>query len=99
MTKQEDPLDDSISVVKIATCETLTRKSKLTYQIGTLPDGEVYIRIHRNKGNGFFSREWIALNDIQKTISKIPAAKPVTAIVLSELFQWVSREKFHKGQR
>ena len=53
MSKSEDPLDDSITVVKTSTCETLTRKSKLTYQIGTLPDGEVYVRIHKNSGNGF----------------------------------------------
>jgi hypothetical protein len=39
MNKSEDPLDDSITVVKTATCETLTRKSKLTYQIGTLRRG------------------------------------------------------------
>ena len=87
MTKQEDPLDDSISIVKTATCETLRRKSKLTYQVGTLPDGEVYLRTHRNTGNGFFSREWVALSDIQKTVGRIPAGKPVTAIVLGELFQ------------
>ena len=86
MTKQEDPLDDSISVVKTATCETLTRKSKLTYQIGTLPDGEVYVRIHKNSGNGFFSNEWIALSDIQKTIAEIPAGKPVTSFALNDLF-------------
>jgi len=87
MSKSEDPLDESMTVVRTATCETLTRKSKLTYQIGTLPDGEVYLRIHKNTGNGFFSREWISLADIQKTISKIAAGKPVTAIVLSELFE------------
>jgi site-specific recombinase XerD len=46
MSKSDDPLDDSISVVKTATRDTLTKKSKLTYQIGTLPDGEVYVRIH-----------------------------------------------------
>ena len=86
MTKSEDPLDDSMTVARTATCETLTRKSKLTYQVGTLPDGEVYLRIHKNTGNGFFSNEWIALRDIQKTIGKIPAGKPVTAIVLGELF-------------
>ena len=66
MTKQEDPLDESMTVVKSGTCETLTRKSKLTYQIGTLPDGEVYLRIHKNTGNGLFSREWIALSDIAR---------------------------------
>jgi hypothetical protein len=87
MTKQEDPLDESMTVVRTATTDTLTRKSKLTYQIGTLPDGEVYFRIHKNTGNGFFSNEWVSLNDIQKTIGKIPAGKPVTAIVLSELFE------------
>jgi hypothetical protein len=86
MTNREDPLADSVNVVKTSSCDTLTRKSKLTYQIGTLPDGEVYVRIHKNTGNGFFSNEWIALQDIQKTVAEIPAGKPVTAIVLGDLF-------------
>ena len=86
MSKQEDPLDDSMTVVKTGTCDTLTKKSKLTYQIGTLPDGEVYFRIHKNTGNGFFSNEWIALADIRKVLSKIPVGKPVTAIMLNDLF-------------
>ena len=86
MTKQEDPLDESMTVVKTASCDTLTNKSKLTYQIGTLPDGEVYFRIHKNTGNGFFSREWVALADIRKVLSKVPVGKPVTAIMLNDLF-------------
>ena len=86
MSKSEDPLDDSMTIVKTGTCDTLTRKSKLTYQIGTLPDGEIYTRIHKNTGNGFFSREWIALADIQKVLSKIPVGKPVTSIMLNDLF-------------
>ena len=86
MSKSVDPLDDSITVVKTGTCDTLTKKSKLAYQIGTLPDGEVYFRIHKNTGNGFFSSEWIALQDIQKVLSKIPVGKPVTAIMLNHLF-------------
>ena len=77
MSKSEDPLDESMTIVKTATCDTLTKKSKLTYHLGTLPDGEVYLRIHKNTGNGFFSREWIALSDIQKTIRKIPAGKSI----------------------
>ena len=86
MTKQEDPLDESMTVVKTASCDTLTRKSKLTYHVGTLPDGEVYFRIHKNTGNGFFSNEWIALADIRKILSKVPVGKPVTAIMLNDLF-------------
>ena len=86
MTKQDDPLDDSMTVLKTASCDTLTKKSRLTYQIGTLPDGEVYFRVHRNTGNGFFSREWIALADIQKVLGKVPVGKPVTAFMLNDLF-------------
>jgi hypothetical protein len=44
------------------------------------------LRVHRNIGNGFLSLEWIALNDIQKTVAEIPAGKPVTTIVQSDLF-------------
>ena len=87
MSKSECPLEDSITVVKTGTCDTLTKKSKLTYQIGTLPDGEVYVRIHKNSGNGFFSNEWIALADIRKTLGKVPVGKPVTAFVLDPLFK------------
>jgi len=86
MSKSEDPLDESMTVVRTATCDTLTKKSKLTYHIGTLPDGEVYFRIHKNTGNGFFSNEWIALADIQKALGKVPVGKPVTAIMLNDLF-------------
>jgi hypothetical protein len=87
MSKSEDPLDESTTVVMTASCETPTRKSKLTYQIGTLPDGEVYLRIHKNTGNGFFSNECVSLQDIQKTIGGIPAGKPVMEIVLGDLFE------------
>ena len=86
MTMQEDPLDESMNVAKTGTCDTLTKKSKLTYQTGILPDGEVYFRIHKNSGNGFFSREWVAIADIRKTLGKVPVGKPVTAIMLNDLF-------------
>ena len=86
MSKSEDPLDDSVTVVKTGTCDTLTKKSKLTYHIGTLPDGEVYLRVHKNTGNGFFSNEWVSLADIQKVLSQVPVGKPVTAIMLNDLF-------------
>ena len=87
MSKSEDPLDENMTVVKTGTCDTITKKSKLTFQIGTLPDGEVYFRIHKNSGNCFFSREWIALADIRKTLGKVPVGKPVTAFVLDPLFK------------
>ena len=87
MSKSEDPLDESISVVKTGTCETLSGNSKLTYHIGRDPDNEIHVRIHKNTGNGFFSQEWVSLKDIEKVFAKVPSGKPVTAIALNGLFK------------
>ena len=46
----------------------------------------MYFRIHKNSGNGFFSNEGIALSDIRKILAKVTAGKPVTAIMLNDLF-------------
>jgi hypothetical protein len=63
MTKS-DELDDTMRVLATGTCDTLTGSSRLTYHVGSLPDGEIYLRVHSNTGGGFFSQEWIALQDI-----------------------------------
>ena len=44
----------------------------LTYQIGTLPDSSIHLRISKNTGVGFFSDEWVSLKDIQKVLSDGP---------------------------
>ena len=75
MTKS-DELDDSIRVLSTGTCDTLSGSSKLTYHIGSLPDGEIYIRVHSNTGGGFFSQEWISLSDILTALKKRPEGSP-----------------------
>ena len=85
--KPTDELDDSIRVLATGTCDTLTGSSQLTYHIGCLPDGEVYIRIHGNTGGGFFSQEWIALQDILRALEKRPSGKAITSILLNPLFK------------
>ena len=60
MTKS-DELDDTMRVLSTGTCDTLSGSSKLTYHIGSMPDGEIYLRVHSNTGGGFFSQEWISL--------------------------------------
>jgi hypothetical protein len=84
--RSEGQLGESITVVRTAACETLKRKSRLTCQTSTLPDGKVFLRIHRSTCNGLFSDEWVSLQDIRKITGKIPAGKPVTAIALVPLF-------------
>ena len=86
MTKS-DELDDTMRVLSTGTCETLSGSSKLTYHIGCMPDGEIYLRVHSNTGGGFFSQEWISLRDILTALKKRPDGKPITSILLNPLFR------------
>ena len=89
MTKAKpiDELDDSMRVLSTGTCDTLSGISRLTYHIGCMPDGEIYLRVHSNTGGGFFSQEWISLRDILTALKKRPEGKPITSVLLMPLYR------------
>jgi hypothetical protein len=89
MTKAKpiDELDDTMRVLTTGTCDTLSGSSRLIYHIGSMPDGEIYLRVHSNTGGGFFSQEWISLRDILTALKKRPDGKPITSILLVSLFR------------
>jgi len=86
-SKPTDELDDTMRVLSTGTCDTLSGISRLTYHVGSMPDGEIYIRVHSNTEGGFFSQEWIALQDILRALEKRPEGKPITSILLNPLFR------------
>ena len=86
MKKLEDGLIDSKHILKTSTCKTLSAKSTLTYQIGS-EDDELHVRITKNTGGGFFSGEWIPMNDIQSVLEEQPEGTPVTSFLLQPLFR------------
>lgn len=57
-------------VLKIATCPTLSAKSTLTYHVGYRANAEVLFRIYGNSGGGFYSNDWIAVSEIERTLGK-----------------------------
>ena len=73
-----------LKILKKGTCLTLSGKSKLSYVIGT-DDKEVYIRIASNTGGGFYSGEWIAVQDIESALNKTP--DNITSLALFKLFK------------
>jgi len=81
------PIHPDMRVLKTATCSTLSGKSKLTYQIGTQEDESVHVRVTMNTGGGFFSDEWISLNDIRSVLDEKPEGTPVTSLILQPLFR------------
>jgi len=85
MKKSEDNPD--MKILKTSTCPTLTGKSTLTYQIGLSPASVVHLRISKNSGGGFFSDEWLALDDILDTLKKRPEGSPVLSHFLTPLLK------------
>ena len=87
MPKSEDKLSESMKILKTDTCKTLSGKSTLTYQIGSTPDSIVHLRISKNTGGGFFSDEWISLDDILRVLKDRPKESPVLSHFLSPLLK------------
>ena len=83
MSKTEDNPD--MKILKTSTCKTLSAKSTLTYQIGSLDD-EIHVRITKNTGGGFYSGEWVAMDDIRAILDEHPEGTPVTSFLLQPLF-------------
>ena len=85
MKKPEDNPD--MRVLKIATCKTLSGKSTLTYQIGASPESIIHLRISKNNGGGFFSDEWLALDDVLHVLKDRPEGSPVMSHFLTPLLK------------
>ena len=60
-------MEEEPSVVKEATCPSLSHLSILTYQVGKTPDS---LRVISNSGNGYFSSEWVSLKAIHTVLEE-----------------------------
>lgn len=74
----------TVRILKIASCVTLSGKSKLTYHIGYRGGADVQFRIYANNGGGFYSNEWVATKAIQQALC---AETLVTAASLHPIFK------------
>jgi hypothetical protein len=71
-------------------CPTISPSSKATLAYDINHDKEsnsLSIRIIANSGGGFFSNEWIAINDILACIEKAPADFPFKALIFRHLYK------------
>lgn len=77
---------ESIRLLKSGTCPSLSGMSKLVYEIGCGPDSEIYIRISKNSGGGFYSQDWVAWDQLLKVLAK-QAGMPIVSNSLAPLFE------------
>ena len=84
MSKSEDT---SMKILKSSNCKTLSGKSTLTYQIGAAPDSIIHLRISKNSGGGFFSDEWVSLDDVLRVLKDRPRESPVMSHFLTPILK------------
>jgi hypothetical protein len=78
-------MDEEVRVLKTFNCDSLSGKSKLTYQFGVL-DTQPQLRVTANSGGGMFSRDWVALADVIQVLKGPELKESVTATAFQALF-------------
>jgi len=91
-------MTSTLRIIKKSSSTKLSPRAQgsLTYHVGYDETAKtVHLRITANSGGGFFSNEWIALNDILDTIETTSSDKPFKALIFKLLYQ--SKESNNHG--
>ena len=83
-------MTNTLRIIKKSTSPKLSPRAQgsLTYHVGYDETAKTFhFRITANTGGGFFSNEWIALNDILDTIETTSSDKPFKALIFRSLYQ------------
>ena len=86
MKKEDTTTDGDVRVLRSASCPSLSGKSKLGYEIGCGPEGDIQLRVSKNTGSGYFSKGWISWGRVQRVLDK-NGAKPITMHTFGPLFK------------
>ncbi|MCX4033187.1 hypothetical protein [Aeromonas caviae] len=81
---------DPIHTLIRYTAEKLSARSEglIFYALGCHEEtGELFLKITGNQGRGLYSKEWIALSEIDGILRSLPADKPFKSSVMKRLFK------------
>jgi hypothetical protein len=81
------PAVQSLRILKIGRCPTVSGKSTLTYHVGCTPESAIQIRLYANSGNGFLNQDWIPWTAIQERLKPQSGETFFTSQVLHALFR------------
>ena len=91
MTTSEPRISDThnsvnvLTVIKSHTCHSISKRSKLTYNIEKSSDGEIFIRLIDNSGGGKFNSHPVPLSDIIDALGNSTETPP-SPLSLKPLF-------------
>jgi hypothetical protein len=86
VTPKDNIPETTLNILMTGRCKTVSGKSTLTLNFARNDDGDRFVRIYSNTNNGYFSAEWLALQDVL-TILENQQGGSFTSLVLHELFE------------
>jgi hypothetical protein len=81
------PAVQSLRILKVGRCPTVSGKSTLTYHVGCTAESAIQIRLYANTGNGFLNQDWIPWTAIQERLKPQSGESTFTSQVLHALFR------------
>ena len=85
-TEPNPETNPEIRVLKTATCKSLSGKSKLTFNIGCNPAGEIQFQVTGNDGGGYWNDDWVAQSSIQAVLDRLPKGSPITSATFRTIY-------------
>lgn len=79
-------MEEEVRVLKSFTCDSLSGRSKLNYQVGVV-DGQPQVRITSNSGGGMFARDWVPLLEVFLVLKSHADKETVAATAFKKTFQ------------
>ena len=77
--------NDDVAVVLEDSCNTVSGKSELVFNIGKNSSEQLFIRIKSNSGGGYFDDSWLPMNSILDLLAKVDSEDGFSSFAISGL--------------
>lgn len=75
-----------VTILKIASCPSLSGKSTLTYNMGCNALSEIQFQVIANDGGGFWNDDWVTFRDVQAVLNGQSKGLGITSATLRSLY-------------
>lgn len=80
------PTDPEVTILKKATCPTLSGSGKIGYAISADDTGSILFGLTSNSGAGHFSKTKVGFNDIVEALKALGKKQPITSLALKGVY-------------
>ncbi|MBJ6802067.1 hypothetical protein [Geomonas propionica] len=78
-------MNKEIKIERVGTCQSLSGRSTLTYNIGCNEEKRLMISLVGNSGKGLFNKDWIFLGEVETVLAEY--REPVSSKALYPLYK------------